>query len=162
MNWKISVWSLVVGALLLFCLPSCRKGAGKDYGGYQTKDFTGTWTLQARLYDHDGKGFDSSKDIAQMIPLSAHIEMQLNDDGTIKNLNNGTLVTSGNWYVTERHNSADRAQKLVLWPNIFGDDIQCDIENYSPTSLFIFYWTYDHRDSQGFEVFVRRGFWYVR
>lgn len=154
------IWVLLFS--LIWMAQGCKKGTGKDYGGYQTKDFTGTWTLKARLLDHDQKGFDSAIDVAQWVPLSAHLELQLNSDGTLKNVNNGALINQGNWYITERHNASDRSQKLILWPDLFGEGIQCEIENKSEHDLLIFYWTFDHLNSQGFEVYVRRGFWYVR
>lgn len=143
-------------------ISACKKGAGKDFGGYQNKDFQGTWTLKALLYDHDEKGFDSATDIDQLIPATAGIILQLNSDGTLQHINKGKIETSGNWNITERHNANDKNQKLMLWPNIFGENIQCDIETKTDKNMFLFYWEYDHRDSHGFEVFVRKGFWYEK
>src|SRR5688572_704770 len=88
-------------------------GCKKDYGGYKSQDFVGTWTLRALLEDKNGNEFDSV-DIIQHVPKSAQIEMRLSGNGKVQHWNNGDNYLNGTWFLTEKPNKDDDIQLIFL------------------------------------------------
>lgn len=138
---------------------SCKKN-GKFYGGYQTRDFTGTWVLRAKLLDHKQNGFDSS-DITQHIPASADLQMRMFENGNIEHWNRTDLYLTGKWAVTERVSAGDR-QYLNLRPNMINLDGLHEIDVMENGRLVIFYYWFVKWDANYNAIYDRKGYLYER